>query len=218
MFGIVQPLYWHYTTGEWIFDSYTNEDFKLLSTYLSEYLFRYKKGRLLYTPLMVVGLIGLFVTVKKNRGVGFPILLFMLRIVWVLSSWDCWWYADRFSQRSIVQSYPLFLLPFGFFIQELNRSLKRIWLPVSVILMAIVGLNIFQVWQFEHGSIHPQRMTKEYYWNIIGETDFYHANRKLLDPDRSVDYLPAEKPQKNKIIYSETYSDQGDVDGRWVRP
>jgi hypothetical protein len=212
LFGLVQPIYWHYTTGEWIFDSYTNEDFKFLSPYLKEYLFSYKKGWLLYTPIMAIGLIGLFITVKKNRGVGLPILLFMFLNIWVLSSWDCWWYADSFSQRSIVQCYPIFLLPFGYFIQELNLSFKRIKVPVIILLAVIVVLNVFQVWQFEQGIIHSQRMTNEYYWNIIGETDFYHANRRLLDPDRSADYLPEEKPQKHKIIYSETYSDQSDVD------
>lgn len=206
LFGLVQPLYWHYTTGEWIFDSYTNEDFKLLSPYLKEYLFSYKKGWLLYTPIMVIGLIGLFITVKKNRGVGVPLTLFILLNVWVLSSWDCWWYADSFSQRSIVQSYPIFLLPFGFFIQELNLHLKRIKIPVVILLAGIVVFNIFQVWQFEHGIIHSQRMTKEYYWSIIGETDIYNANRNLLEPDRSVNYLPETKPNKHKLIYSQTYS------------
>ncbi|MFT6166761.1 MAG: hypothetical protein ACJASF_001454 [Vicingaceae bacterium] len=208
LFGLVQPIYWHYTTGEWIFDSYTNEDFKLLSPYLKEYLFSYKKGWLLYTPIMAIGLIGLFITVKKKRGVGLPILLFMLLNIWVLSSWDCWWYADSFSQRSIVQSYPIFLLPFGHFIQELNLSLKRIKVPVITLLAVIVVLNIFQVWQFEHGIIHPQRMTKEYYWNAFGKTAFEETNRSLLEPDRSVNYLPEKKPKKHKLIFIETFSNQ----------
>jgi len=212
LFGLVQPLYWHYTTGEWIFDSYTNEDFKLLSPYLKEYLFSYKKGWLLYTPIMIFGLIGLLVTVKKNRGMGVPFLLFMVLNIWVLSSWDCWWYADSYSQRSIVQSYPIFLLPFGYLIQELSFSMKRIKVPIIILLTALVGLNIFQVWQFENGIIHSQRMTKEYYWSIVGETNFYHANRTLLEPDRSVNYLPEERPQKHKLIYSETFSNENSKD------
>ncbi|MDA9312139.1 hypothetical protein N9515_05260 [Vicingaceae bacterium] len=126
-----------------------------------------------------------------------------------MSSWDCWWYADSFSQRSIVQSYPIFLLPIGYFIQELNSTMKRLKTPIFILLAAMVGLNIFQVWQFENGIIHSQRMTKEYYWSIIGETDFYHADKTLLEPDRSVNYLPEEKPQKHKLIYRETYSGEG---------
>ena len=212
LFGLVQPIYWHYTTGEWIFDSYTNEDFKLLSPYLKEYLFSYKKGWLLYTPIMAIGLIGLFVAVRKNRGVGVPLLLFMLLNIWVLSSWDCWWYADSYSQRSIVQSYPIFLLPFGYFIQELNLSLKRIKVPVIVLLAGIVVLNVFQVWQFENGIIHSQRMTKEYYWNAFGKTSYGETNRILLEPDRSINYLPEKKPKKHKLIFNESFSSQGSTE------
>ena len=209
LFGMVQPLYWHYTTGEWIFDSYTNEDFKLLSPYLTEYLFSYKKGWLLYTPIMVFGLIGLFITIKKNRSIGIPILLFMVLNIWVLSSWDCWWYADSFSQRSIVQSYPLFIISFGYLLQEVKRTSVIIRGIVYALISLMVVVNVFQVWQFENGIIHSQRMTKEYYWSIIGETDFYHADKTLLEPDRSVNYLPEDRPQKHKLIYRETFSGEG---------
>ena len=214
LFGMVQPLYWHYTTGEWIYDSYTNEDFKLLSPYLKEYLFSYKKGWLLYTPIMIFGLIGLFVTVKKNRSIGVPLLLFTVLNIWVLSSWDCWWYADSFSQRSIVQSYPIFIISLGYLIQELRNS-SRVLKGISYSLLAtMVALNVFQVWQFEHGIIHSQRMTKEYYWSIFGETDVYALDRSLLDPDRSVNYLPEERPQKHKLIYNRTYSDESSSEER----
>ena len=208
LFGLAQPLYWQHTTGGWIFDSYTNEDFKLFSPYLKEYLFSYKKGWILYTPLMALGIIGFIPLFRKNKKIAIPLILFTILNVWVLSSWDCWWYADSFSQRSIVQSYPLFIIPLGYLLLEVKSSSLIVRGGVYLLISAMVALNVFQVWQFENGLIHSQRMTKEYYWNAFGKTAYEQTNRSLLDVDRSVNYLPENKPKKHKLIKNVTFSDQ----------
>ncbi|MBS1582202.1 MAG: glycosyltransferase family 39 protein, partial [Bacteroidetes bacterium] len=63
-FGIAvlpQPLYWHAVTGQWLFYSYVNpgEGFDLATPHTMDFLFSFRKGWLLYTPLMVLALIGI---------------------------------------------------------------------------------------------------------------------------------------------------------------
>ena len=206
IFGVIQPIYWYMVTGEVFYDSYKNEDFKLLNPYLSEYLFSYKKGWLLYTPLMVFGLLGLYFVIKRNKSLGVLITVFMTLNVWVLSSWDCWWYADSFSQRSIVQSYPIFLFSFGYLFNEFQHNLKPVRIIIYGIMIFMVGLNIFQTFQFNQSIIHQSLMTKEYYWNVFGITNFNAANRLLLDADRNINYLPEKHISKQSLIYTEEFS------------
>lgn len=208
VFGLFQPLYWFYVTGDLIYDSYKNEDFKLLNPYLSEYLFSYKKGWLLYTPIMVVGLLGFIFTIKRHKNVELPIVIFLVSTIWVLSSWDCWWYADSFSQRSIVQCYPVFVFSFGYFFEEFNVAFKKLRVTTAVVISLLIALNIFQVWQFQSGIIHPKLMTKEYYWNIFGVTDIYEPNRDLLDVDRNINYLPDVLPDKQKVVLYESFEEK----------
>tara|TARA_R110002073_G_scaffold85273_10_gene203154 strand:+ start:576 stop:2852 length:2277 start_codon:yes stop_codon:yes gene_type:complete len=204
-FGGIQLFYWNHLTGEWIYDSYRNEDFKLLDPYLFEYLFSFKKGWLLYTPLMIFSLIGLIYFYFKNKKLSIPFIVFTILTIWVLASWDCWWYADSYSQRSIIQSYPIFVLPLGYFILSIRES--KIFIRYSVIgLMSFLFiLTLFQTYQFKKGVIHSKRMTKEYYIASFFDLTPDPLKQKLLDPNRDVNYLPKDETFKQHLLYESNY-------------
>ena len=205
LFGILQPLYWKYSVGEWLFDSYKNEDFKLLSPYLKEYFFSYKKGWFLYTPLMILGFVGLIFYYRKEKLKSLPVILYIGTYVYILSSWDNWWYADSFSQRSVVQAYPIFIFPLGYFIHYYIKKLKPIHITGSLLLLCAIAFNLFQTYQFRADILHSQRMTKEYYWNIFGEIDVTKVDKSLLEFDRSVNYLPTSIGPKHYLIYQNDF-------------
>lgn len=206
LLGILQPLYWKYTTGEWIFDTYINEDFKLLSPYLNEYLFSFKKGWLLYTPLMIFGLLGFIPFIQKRRSLAILFLTFTILYVWILSSWDCWWYADSFSQRSIVQSYPIFALPFGYLIMYIKNAKPSIKYSVSLLLITLFLFNLFQTYQFKKGIIDASRMTKAYYLSTFLDTKPDAKKKRLLEPLRNINYIPEHESLSRFIIHKESYS------------
>lgn len=209
VFGIIQPIYWRYVTGEWIHDSYRNEGFRLLDPYLFNYLFSYKKGWLLYTPVMIFALLGFISFVRSKPKQGILLLLFSVLNIWVLSSWDCWWYADSFSQRSIVQSYPVFFLSLGFLINQIQLKSAKLNIALSVVILILIGFNLFQIFQFNNWVLHSQRMTKEYYWEIFGKTSNEGVNRNLLDVDRNLNHLPENRIAIQEVIYNETFEKEG---------
>ncbi|MBL0045998.1 MAG: hypothetical protein IPP33_16860 [Flavobacteriales bacterium] len=65
--GFIQLLYWKSATGHWFVDPYNNpaEGLDFLSPYTSNFLFSYRKGWLLYTPIMVLGVLGLVLLPRK---------------------------------------------------------------------------------------------------------------------------------------------------------
>ena len=188
--GLPQLLYWKYSTGNWFYYSYTNagEGFDFAQPYLKEVLFSFRKGWLIYTPVMVFSLAGFISLFKRNRSLFYSILIYFLVNLYVVSSWTCWWYAGgSYSQRALLSSYVLLAIPLGYFIQQIqawNRILK-------VILFSIIGfmlvLNLFQAWQWAHGVIDRTRMTKAYYFATFGETSVTEDERKLLLIDRPSD-------------------------------
>ncbi len=179
--GCIQLFYWKTITGKWLFYSYDNagEGFNFLSPYLKDFLFSYRKGWYLYTPIMLLATIGLFFTLFKKYKFGISLLLFVVLNVWVLSSWSCWWYAGSYSQRSVVQSYPEMAIALG---ALLTYTYDRIWLRriSHVMVVAMIFLNLFQTWQFDERIIDGSRMTKEYYWTVFGKTAVPDGADKLL--------------------------------------
>lgn len=72
----LQFLYWKFSTGNWIYYSYGEERFYFLKPHIIEGLFSYRKGWLLYTPLMTLAIVG-FLFLKKRLLISFIPSLFL---------------------------------------------------------------------------------------------------------------------------------------------
>lgn len=163
--GFPQLLYFKLVSGHWFVDSYQNagEGFDLLYPHTLDYLFSFRKGWLLYTPLMILSLIGLFkFSKRKELPFGFGLIVFSIINIYLLSSWTNWWYAESFGQRSIVQSYPVYIICLGFLLKYTwsNKYLKPLYIAS---ISAIISLNLFQTWQVNNGLIDLSRMTRKAY-------------------------------------------------------
>jgi hypothetical protein len=187
MFLMASPqlIYWKITTGHFFFMSYTNhgEGMDFLSPHTLDFLFSYRKGWFIYTSLMLVALFGFVYLYKSNKKFFTGLLLFFVLNVYVLSSWSCWWYAQCYGQRSMVQSLPVMAILLGYAILWFREKPLRKWLGVSTIVFT-VALNVFQMWQFTHYILLSDRMTSDYYWAIFGKTEPNEANNKLLLVER----------------------------------
>lgn len=188
--GIPQLLYWKYSTGQWLYYSYTNagEGFDFAQPYLKEVLFSFRKGWLIYTPVMLFAMAGFVSLFKKNRPLFYSIFAYFLVNLYVVSSWTCWWYAGgSYSQRALLSSYVLLAIPMGYFIQQIQDWKK----PIRVLLFSVIGLmlvlNLFQTWQWVHSVIDPTRMSRAYYFAVFGKTSASESDRKLLMVERSTE-------------------------------
>ena len=202
LIGLPQLIYWKKTTGEFIFYSY-DEKFLLLKPFTLKFLFSYKKGWLLYTPLMVFAIAGFRNLYLANRKLFWGIFSFFIINLWVLSSWECWWYAASYSQRPMMESYVAMAIPMGYFLQWVMQQ-KVIWRNILIgVLSALFLLNIFQTWQFIKYIIDPERMTEKYYWEVFGKTEASDWDKRLLEVYRgysAADTLSNEQEFKKKAV------------------
>ncbi len=193
--GSPQLLYWKLHTGSWLFYSYGNpgEGLEVWWPYTLKVLFSFRKGWLIYTPLMAMGILGLVGLLRKGRPYGWSLMVYFLLNLWLVSSWTCWYYAGSFSQRALVQSYPVMAFGLAYALEwVLSRQLK-IKIAVMLGITLLLFLNLFQTWQYTRRIIDSSRMTWDYYKSIFLKTSVSEGQRDLLLVRRSAEtyeYMP----------------------------
>ncbi|MBS1546066.1 MAG: hypothetical protein JST38_08505 [Bacteroidetes bacterium] len=182
-----QLFYWHAVTGHWLFYSYVNpgEGFDFLPPHTVNFLLSYRKGWLLYTPLMAFALIGIPLLWRHHRETFWAVLLFFLADLWMISAWSTWWYAGgSFSSRSLVPAYTVLAIPLGVCLQTAWQKRNWRW-PAGLLLALVVLLNLFQTWQWQERILPKDRITRAYYWAIFGRTVMPAGAESLLMVERS---------------------------------
>lgn len=160
-----QLLFWKYAGGSWFYYSYGKEGFFFENPQVISSWFSWRKGWLLYTPLMALTLPGLYFLYKRKLGLFLPLLVILVLFTWINSSWWCWWFGGSFGNRSYIDAYGLFALAVAATVEAVLKSrkplLRGVFLSVAGLL---VMLNLFQHWQYRHGYLHYASMTREAYF------------------------------------------------------
>ncbi len=181
-----QLIYWKALSGEWITNSYANnpgEGFDIREPHLRPFLISFRKGWFIYTPLMLLAIIGLPWLWRRHRALFWPLVIFLPLQVWIVASWTNWWYAGgSFSSRSMLPVYVLLAIPLGALLQWI--SLQKIRPITYAGVGALVFLNLFQTWQWKEGIISKERMTRAYYFATFGRTSVPPGAEDLLLIDR----------------------------------
>ncbi len=186
--ALPQFLYWKWITGDFIHYTYKEEGFNWLDPKFKDVLLGYKKGLFLYTPLAVIPFLGFIFLWKKAKKIFWPTFLFTLINLYIISSWSTWWYAGSFSCRAVVQSYAVLMIPLAAFFAFILKSKFGRMLSL-VIIVPLVFLNGFQLWQYNEGIIHPEDMTKHYYYAIFGKSKVTQSEMMMLDTKNRIENI-----------------------------
>ncbi len=187
LMGSFQMLYWKSITGHFLYDSYDNpgEGFEFLHPFPLKVLFSFKKGWLVYAPMMTFALLGFYFLYKEKKELFFAIACYFTISFYIICSWTCWWYATSLGQRSLMESYAVLAIPFGYFIVFIRHQSNYLKSLFYLICSFFIVLNIFQTWQLSIGLLDGSRMTAKYYFAIFGKTETKEGDRELLEVERS---------------------------------
>lgn len=167
-----QLLYWKTLSGHFIYDTYKNPGvgLDLARPHFLQVLFSFRKGWLLYTPVMVFALLGLVLLFRLRRDVFWPVVLYGATAFYVISSWSEWWYGGSYSIRPMISLYPALAIPLGSTFTHIARSGPITRVLGVLFITAFCVLNQFQIWQLDHYVLDPYRTTGAYYCAIFGRT------------------------------------------------
>jgi len=160
-----QIIYWKYTTGDYFYYSYRDERFFFNDPAFLQGLFSYRKGWLIYTPIMAFSLIGIVVLYFRHRKFFWPVAVFTFINLYIIWSWWCWWYGGGFGQRALIESYALLAIPFAAFTEFVFKRKWILRVLFLFLLTCFISLNIFETRQYYIGVIHWDAMNKKAYWD-----------------------------------------------------
>lgn len=175
LFFSIQIIFNYLQTGEFILYTYKNEGFHFLQPATLSFLFSYRKGFFVYTPLMLLLFSGFIVLYRHSKFQAWWLSGFLLVVVYFLSSWWNWFFGDSFGMRAMIDYYPIFavLLALGF---SALSKIKAGKIFLALFLLMVVPLNLVQAYQYEVGILHSDSMNKEKYWYVFLKTDPEYRN------------------------------------------
>jgi hypothetical protein len=194
-----QLLYWKFASGHWLEYTYNREGFFFGNPQFINGLFSYRKGWLVYAPVMSFAVAGLLLLAFRNRKLFWPVLVFSVVNMYIVFSWWSWWYGGGFGQRALIESYAVLSVPMAAF---LGWALTGRWYLKLVILALsawFIFLNIFQTRQYYYGAIHWEAMTKEAYWDSFlhyRPSDRFQYLIRYPDVDKALQGIYVDRPPK----------------------
>jgi hypothetical protein len=155
-------------------------------------LFSYRKGWLVYSPLMLLSLLGFIILFKKNKPLFLGIIIYFLINLYLISSWWDWAYGGAFGMRALVQVSAILIIPLAYFIQWFFEVVKLKYLKFAgaVVVLFFCFLNVLQSNLYKHGIISYDGMTKESYWFTFlkknySKEDLLYLETLVKHPDYS---------------------------------
>ncbi|HSO88316.1 MAG TPA: hypothetical protein VLQ91_17310 [Draconibacterium sp.] len=162
---VPQFIYWWKITGHFVVNSYPDEQFFWGNPHFFDGFFSYRKGWLVYTPVMIFALLGIPFLFKKLKEFSWAIFVFISVATYIIVSWWCWWYGGSFGMRSFVDYYGLLAIPMALLfslIWDFRKNAKIIVL--SIFFLSILQNNFF-LEKYKRSSIHYDSTSKASFWH-----------------------------------------------------
>lgn len=137
---IPQMLFWHLTTGKYIYYSYGTQSFNWSHPEIIKGLFSFGNGFFPYAPVMIFAVAGLFIMRNTRNWTG-VFLLLLPAYIYIIYSWYCYNYINGLGSRPMIHLYPLLAIPLGAFVQYILRrgiAVKILFAGISVFFILIM--------------------------------------------------------------------------------
>lgn len=135
-----QALYGKFWTSPYLSQQ---EGFDVFRPHISEILFSYRSGLFFWTPILALGLVGLFVS-KFNRWLK----AIVFTQIYLVSTWSTWWQGASYSGRMFVSVLPLFALGLAHLYQWLWQKGWREFYFFYVFIVPLSLLNMLLIIYF----------------------------------------------------------------------
>ena len=167
---VPQMIYWKEMTGKFLWFSYgSDERFFFVDPAILKGLFSWRKGLLIYTPLMLFSFAGVIALWIRRSPHALAVTLFVPLNIYIIFSWWCWWYGGGFGQRAFIDSYALMAVAAAALLsQALAGRIRWIKTMILSLFFLLVSLGIFNNFQYYYGAIHWDSMTKEAWLDSFG--------------------------------------------------
>jgi hypothetical protein len=154
-----QLALYKWITGQWLVNAYATHGvgFTFGSPHLVAVLFSPQKGLFFWSPILLVGVAGVFVATGRARALALPAIGLFAIQTWLIASWWEWQFGASFGHRGFTDGLPLAAPFIAASFEWASRHRKTI--PAFAIgATAAVLLSVAQMIQYWIGVL-PMRDT-----------------------------------------------------------
>lgn len=164
-------LIFHLVPGElqFLYD-YTPGIFKFGSRYVYDYLFGIEHGLFIYSPSLILVIIGFYFLADKRPGIYLTFFIFAFLDLMVETCWSKLYQAQVFGQIAFIPLYPVLLFPLASFIEKIVSGKILTRMISGFVILFLLLLSLFQTWQFDQGILLSSGMTTSYYKAVFART------------------------------------------------
>ncbi len=185
-----QLIYWQIASGFFIYN--VGSKWVFLNPFF-RVLFGWEKGWFIYTPVTIFFIVGMFY--MKKYPFKKSVIWFCLLNIWIIISWFDWRYGGSYSTRALSHSYPVFALPLAAFVEYINgKKWRYLFYALG---MYLIGVNLFQIVQYNRTILHYDDMNRRYYTSIYMNPHPTPLDMSLIDTN---DYLSNEKGYIEQVL------------------
>lgn len=121
---VIQLILWRIQAGEFIIYSYAGESFdNYLNPQIGKVLFSDAKGLFIYSPVLIVGVIGMIFFRNINTKYNVSQWFIFAFTTYIISAWGCWWLGVCYGERMFCDILVIFALPLCTVFDYMNKVL-----------------------------------------------------------------------------------------------
>ncbi|HEX9366550.1 MAG TPA: hypothetical protein VF921_07980 [Vicinamibacterales bacterium] len=165
---VVLPQLWlyHRATGHWLVSSYGQLGFTFAAPHLWGVLGSPTKGVFFWAPLLLVAVAGFAWLPASLRRWRVPAVVMLVVDTYIISSWWDWQFGASYGHRGFVDVYPVLALGLA---SAFDRAagVPRHRLVLTVAVVTLCALSVFQMLQYWHGVLPMSDMTWPKYRSVF---------------------------------------------------
>lgn len=174
----IQLVLYKAQTGSFLVDSYPGEGFNFQNPELPNVLFSFRKGLFIWSPLIMISVLGIFGVLRRSRMMALSVTLFLGAGSYLIAAWHMWYFGGSFGHRAFIDFYPVFAILLAFVFSEASAITSVVSAAIGI--CVFLPLNMVQTYQFNEGIIPFDGMDKKKYRQIWMKTD--HSYMGVFDP------------------------------------
>lgn len=148
-----QMLYWNEITGQYVFYSYTDEGFPFWNNpQFFTVLFGHQNGWLLYAPIMILGIIGIYPSLKNKQNSVWAVIVTLLLILYINASWWVPTFSAAYGYWAMLEYQVFLAFPIALMVHKIIESrnmMLKISSAVLAVLLCIINIRnsyIYEAW------------------------------------------------------------------------
>lgn len=151
LFILAQSLYWFDLSGSLFLFSYgqIGEGFNWTQPELFNILFSVQNGWFVYSPLVLLGIIGLFFYFKINRSETIKISILLLLAYYTFASWWAWWFGGAYGHRAFVEYYSFLMIPMSYLLLKISQKEKALKIALALVIVILIYSNYKLTWIYQ---------------------------------------------------------------------